>query len=104
MTTKQGSPGHESPGNVDHTAQDSYWRDNFSKRPYVLPDREYGWYQPAYRYGWEARAHLRNQKWDEVERDLDAGWMMRRGDSTLEWNEAKPAARDAWDRLDDTDF
>ena len=95
-----GIAGHEIGEKVNPTIEDSYWRDNYSKRPYIHADRDYSFYQPAYRYGWESRAALKNAKWDDVESQLDAGWMLGRGESTLEWNDARPAAMDAWNRID----
>ncbi|MGZ6124322.1 MAG: hypothetical protein ACXWLR_05140 [Myxococcales bacterium] len=38
-------------------------------------------------------------EWTEIEPNLVAGWMRARGDSELEWAEAKHAAKDAWDRI-----
>jgi hypothetical protein len=95
-----GVAGHEVAEKVNPTVEDSYWRDNYSLRPYAHKDRDYTFYQPAYKYGWESRASLKDAKWDDVESQLDAGWMMRRGESTLEWNDARPAAQDAWNRID----
>jgi phage tail tape-measure protein len=99
-----GVAGHEVAEKVNPTVEDSYWRDNYSKRPYAHADRDYKFYQPAYKYGWESRANLKDAKWDDVESQLDAGWMMRRGESTLEWNDARPAAQDAWNRIDGLQF
>jgi hypothetical protein len=96
--------GHEVAETVNPTTEDSYWRDNYSTRPYFHADRDYSVYQPAYRYGWEARDNLKDRKWDDVESELDAGWMQRRGASMLEWDEARPAAMDAWNRLDGVQF
>jgi hypothetical protein len=38
-------------------------------------------------------------EWTEIEPNLAAGWMQARGDSKLEWADAKHAAKDAWDRI-----
>src|SRR3954465_10984009 len=39
---------------VNPTAEDAYWRNNYSKRPYAA-NRSYDDLAPAYRYGWESR-------------------------------------------------
>jgi hypothetical protein len=85
---------------VNHTAEEAYWRENYSMRPYVSADLDYTFYQPAYRYGWEARGRYDGRTWDDVEDDLATGWYVVRGTSVLEWDDAKPATRDAWDRVD----
>ena len=96
--------GHEVAETVNPTVEDAYWRDNYSTRPYVTAERDYSFYQPAYRYGWEARSNYKDATWDDVESKLDLGWMAGRGHSTLAWHEAKPATRDAWNRFDAEQF
>lgn len=94
-----GAAGHGVGETVNPTTEDLYWRDAYPTRPYATPAREYRVYQPAYRYGWEARALHAGRKWDDVEKDLDAGWTARKGTDGLGWNDARPAVRDAWDRV-----
>lgn len=88
---------------VNPTVEDAYWRDNYSKRPYVAEGDAYDLHQPAYRYGWESRSKQPGKKWDEVESDLGNGWDKARGTSPMEWEDAKSATHDAWDRLDEDD-
>ena len=38
-------------------------------------------------------------EWSEVEPNLAAGWPAARGDSKLDWADARQAAKDAWDRV-----
>jgi hypothetical protein len=83
---------------VNPTVEDGYWRDNYSKRPYVRQGAPYAEYRPAYQYGWEARNRYGELNWDEIEEDMERNWRTNRADSDLEWPAAKPAARDAWDR------
>ena len=87
---------------VNPTREEAYWRENYRTRPYVR-GASYETYRDAYRYGWEARAHYpRTQRFNDVETNLQGGWDKARGSSTLEWNDAKHATRDAWDRLEQT--
>jgi hypothetical protein len=83
---------------MDPTAEETYWRDEFANRPYVKKGSSYDTYLPAYRYGWESYASMSDRPWESVETNLGARWPASRGTSTLDWHEAKPAARDAWDR------
>ena len=94
-----GAAGHEVGEKMNPTAEDVYWRANYSTRPYVTANRDYSVYQPAYRYGWESREQHAGRKWNDVEKDLDAGWYVRQGASGLGWQEASPAVRDAWERV-----
>ena len=84
---------------VNQEEEDAYWRSNYGSRPYVTADRGYEYYRPAFRYGWESRARHAGKSYDEVEPDLGRGWNNFRGESTLGWQEAKSATRDAWHRI-----
>jgi hypothetical protein len=85
--------------NVDHVAEDTYWRDNYASRPYVQQGTTYDDYSPAYRYGAESFTKYPGRTFDEVEPDLQRDWGTSRGASKLEWEHAKHASRDAWHRL-----
>jgi hypothetical protein len=84
---------------ADPVAEDSYWRENHSNRPYARKDLDYDHYQPAYRAGVESYNSNPGRSFDEVEPELGSSWSRSRGSSSLEWDHARPAARDAWDRL-----
>jgi hypothetical protein len=83
---------------VNPTLEDAYWRDNYRERPYVAADREYEYYQPAYRFGWESFSQYGQRTFDELDENLAREWDQRRGASLQTWNEARDAARDAWKR------
>jgi hypothetical protein len=85
---------------VNPTAEDSYWRENYSTRPYVAPGSDYEDFRPAYQYGWESRSRYPGRKFDEVEGDLSQNWDRAKGKSSLTWERAKSATRDAWDRVE----
>jgi hypothetical protein len=85
---------------IDPTAEDAYWRENYRNRPYVDQGAEYDAYRPAYQYGWESRSQYRDRRFEEVEPELQKGWTGGTRQSKLGWDKAKLAARDAWDRVD----
>ena len=88
---------------VDPNAEDAYWRDNYSTRPYVAPSYTYDDYGPAYRYGVDTYSRADGRKsFDELESDMATGWDSARGESRLAWDDAKLASRDAWHRVKDT--
>ncbi len=84
---------------IDPTAEDAYWRENYSTRPYFDKAVSYDHYRPAYQYGWEARSLYSDKTWDEIESELESQWSSRRGNSSLAWKKARHASRDAWERV-----
>ena len=84
---------------LDWGVEDTYWKDNWRSRPYVSADRDYDYYRPAYRYGYESAARYRGRTWEDAEADLRTGWdrYEHRGDSA--WENVKEAVRDAWIRV-----
>ena len=87
---------------ADPLAEDVFWRDNFSSRPYVDKSASYDDYGPAYRHGVEAHTRYPDRHFDEIESDLGRDWSSSRGNSSLEWERAKHASRDGWSRVKDT--
>jgi len=86
---------------IDPTREDAYWRDNYTSRPYVDPDASYDDYGPAYSYGVNSYSTHAGRDWDDVEPELSSRWNVMRGQSSLEWDRAKHATRDAWNRVSD---
>ena len=85
---------------ADPVAEDTYWRDNYASRPYVNGGT-YDDYGPAYQYGVNARTQYPDRNFDDVETDLGRDWSNARGKSSLQWEHAKHATRDAWHRVSD---
>jgi len=87
---------------ADPAAEDSYWRENFSGRSYAS-GASYDDFGPAYAYGVNSYSKYQGQgrSFDEVEADLAQDWTGARGRSTLDWDRARPASLDAWQRLSD---
>lgn len=79
--------------------EDSYWRKEYQNRPYVHTAR-YTLYQPAYRYGALLRQETPKKSFSELsEENLRSRWEENRQESTLEWEEARPAIEDAYNRV-----
>jgi hypothetical protein len=85
---------------ADPAVEDTYWRDNYSSRPYVQSGSTYDDYGPAYRHGVEGYNRYPDRSYDDVEADLGRDWDTARGGSSLEWERAKHATRDAWHRVE----
>jgi hypothetical protein len=87
---------------VNPTEEDAYWRDNWNKRDYTDKNKSYDEYAPAYRAGWEGCCSYgaQGKTFDQAEPSLRSEWDTRRGNSSLNWDSAKPACRDAWNRVE----
>ncbi len=87
---------------VDPPVEDAYWRENYASRPYAS-GASYDDFGPAYHHGITAfgKYHGQGRSFDEIEPDLARDWTGARGTSTLDWERARPASRDAWQRLSD---
>ncbi|HXE56574.1 MAG TPA: hypothetical protein VNK43_01095 [Gemmatimonadales bacterium] len=81
--------------------EDSWWRNNYTSRPYVRSGIEYEQLRPAYRYGWESANRYHNREWNDVESELRSGWdkYEHRGGIKAAWEDIKDAVKDAWDRV-----
>lgn len=84
---------------VNPTVEEKYWRESYATRPYVNKGSAYDEYGPAYQYGWESHARHEGKSFDEVEKDLGRDWARAKGKSQLQWDQAKQATRDAWERV-----
>ena len=47
--------------------EDAYWRSSYRTRTYSASgDRDYDFYQPGYRYGYEAANRYQGRNWNDV--------------------------------------
>ncbi len=85
---------------IDPTREDAYWRENYNTRPYVS-GASYDDFGPAYAYGVSSytRHAGHGHSFDDIESDLARDWNTARGKSSLTWDRAKNATRDAWNRV-----
>jgi hypothetical protein len=86
---------------LDWTTEEEYWRTNYSNRPYVGQNRDFDYWKPAYRYGYDSAQRHQGRGWSDVESDLRTGWdkYEHRGTARSTWEQVKDAVRDGWDRL-----
>lgn len=87
---------------INPKTEDEHWRSNYSSRPYVASGSSYEDYGPAYRLGYERYPEHHGRTFEEAESHLQRDWQSTRGDSSLSWDEAKHATRDAYERARDT--
>lgn len=84
---------------IDPTHERAYWSENFSERDYVEKGSSFDDYGPAYGLGVNARGRYPGRDFDDVESEMSSDWASSRGSSSLSWERAKHAARDAWNRV-----
>src|SRR5215207_4403124 len=77
---------------VNPTAEEAYWRENYSKEPYYEQGRSFDDYAPAYRLGLTGRSRYEDD-WEAAEPRLASEWESARGGSSLDWKQAQPASR-----------
>ena len=87
---------------IDPTREDVYWRNNYGSRPYIERDSNYSDYAPAYALGVDAFTRYPGRTFDEAEPEISRQWNTGAGASTLRWDSARHAARDAWNRVNGT--
>ena len=87
---------------IDPTREDAYWRENYGERTYVEPGSSFDDYGPAYGFGVSSYGRYPGRRFEEVEPELSGSWTASRGASSLSWDRARHAARDAWARLGGT--
>jgi hypothetical protein len=85
---------------IDPTVEDQYWRENYPVRSYAERDVPYEDYQPAYRTGYEGYIRYHGRSYEDAEADLQRDYEQNKGTSTVPWEKAKHATRDAWYRVD----
>jgi uncharacterized protein (TIGR02284 family) len=83
---------------INPTAEEAYWRESYTREPYYEAGRSFDDYGPAYAYGWGATATYPGS-FEEAEPALERDWSRQRGASSLDWHQARPATRAAWDRV-----
>lgn len=85
---------------VNHTAEEKFWRETYVREPYYESGRTYEYYAPGFRAGWKGRVQHDGRTFDEAEPDLKSDYRLTRSELDPEWQDIRPAARAAWDRVD----
>ena len=83
---------------IDPTVEEAYWKENYRDEAYYQEGLSYDHYAPAYQTGYEGRAKYQGRAFEDVENDLETDYAHRKGNSSLAWDQARPAAHAAWHR------
>lgn len=85
---------------VNPRSEHEFWRKEFPNCSYFTPGTLYEQYGPAFQYGWESCLNHEGKTFKDAEAQLAHDWDGRRGRSTLSWDNARDAVRDAWQRVE----
>ena len=83
-------------GRIQPELEDAYWQSVYWSQPYYRAELSYDDYAPAYCVGYIGFAQY-GGRFDEAEKSLCANWVRIKGDSRLDYEDALPAIRAAWD-------
>ena len=85
---------------VNPTEEDAYWRENHNRQWYAS-GRAYEVYRDAYRFGYEGfgKYGTSSTNFDQHESDFRRDYESAQGSAGLRWDEAKHAAKAAWNRV-----
>lgn len=84
---------------IDPAREDAFWRQNYADNAYVQQGSSFDDYGPAYGFGVNAFGRYPGRSFEDAEPEIADEWPAGRGASTLTWEHAKHAVRDAWERL-----
>jgi len=85
---------------INPTAEEIFWRETCIREPFFVAGRPYEYYASGFRAGWEGRVHHDGRSFDAAEADLAAEYNLNKTALDADWEDVKPAARAAWDRVD----
>ena len=85
---------------VNPTAEELFWRETYVREPYYVAGKPFEYYAPGFRAGWEGRVLHDGRGFDDAEPALKSNYNLSRSELEPAWEEVRPAARAAWDRVD----
>lgn len=87
-------------GDAYWESENKYWRSTYPTRAYYSSAKEYSVYEPAYRYGVDIYNRNPDKPYTALNQsELRGKWDSFRGNSTLSWEDAEPATRDAYEHM-----
>lgn len=102
-TTHEGTPAAVATHGASLTglpsSETEYWRQAHIREPYYEDGRHFEDYSAAYEIGWVGyQAYGDEFDFDAADRVMATDWMVRKGVSSLSWEQARAASRAAWQR------
>ncbi|MBC7624765.1 MAG: hypothetical protein H7232_15430 [Aeromicrobium sp.] len=85
---------------VNPTAEETFWRETFIREPYYTQGRDFAYYAPGFRAGWEGRVRHDGRTFEAAEADLFTDYNASKSEVDPSWIDVRSAARAAWNRVD----
>jgi len=95
-----GLAGKSAAESLNPTAEELFWRETYVREPYYAAGKTYEYYAPGFRAGWEGRVLHDGRSFAEAEPALQSKYNLGRSELDPTWEQVRPAARAAWDRVD----
>lgn len=95
-----GLAGNSAAEAISPTAEEEFWRETYIREPYYVSGRSFEYYAPGFRAGWEGRVRNDGRSFEAAEFELKAGYNLTKSELDPDWQDIRPAARAAWDRVD----
>ena len=95
-----GLAGKSAAESVNPTAEEVFWRETYLREPYYVAGKPFEYYAPGFRAGWEGRVLHDGRSFADAEPALQSNYNLGRRELEPTWEEVRPAARAAWDRVD----
>ena len=95
-----GLAGKSAAESANPTAEEIFWRETYIREPYYVQGRAFEYYAPGFRAGWEGRVRHDGRTFEHAEADLKTGYDLTRSELDPSWQDIRPAARAAWNRVD----
>jgi len=85
---------------VNPTAEELFWRETYIREPYYVKGKTFEYYAPGFRAGWEGRVRHDGRTFEHAEADLKVSYDIAKSELDPSWQDVRPAARAAWNRVD----
>ena len=95
-----GLAGKSAAESANPTSEEIFWRETYVREPFYVQGRAYEYYAPGFRAGWEGRVRHDGRSFDDAEPQLKVDYNLTKTELDPDWQDVRPAARAAWDRVD----
>ena len=95
-----GLAGKSAAEGINPTAEELFWKETYVRESYYVEGKTYEYYAPGFRAGWEGRVRHDGRTFEHAEADLKTSYDFAKSELDPSWQDVRPAARAAWNRVD----
>ena len=85
---------------VNPTEEERFWQETFVREPFYVAGKNYEYYAPGFRAGWEGRVRFDGRSFAAAESELAAEYYLSKSEIDPPWSDVRLAAEAAWNRVD----